>query len=66
MSHRKSDKISIILNKKEDIFTQIEAIKQSEQSDFKNFNITEKKYLEDNRLQFLNYLIMIELNINLL
>lgn len=43
MSHRKSDKISIILNKKEDIFTQIEAIKQSEQSDFKDFNITEKK-----------------------
>lgn len=43
MSHRNSDKFSIILNKKEDRFTQIKYIKQYEQSDFKDFNITEKK-----------------------
>lgn len=43
MSHRNSDKFSIILYKKEDRYTQIKDIKQSEQSDFKDFNITEKK-----------------------
>lgn len=43
MSHRNSDKFSIILYKKEDSITQIKDIKQSEQSDFKDFNITEKK-----------------------
>ncbi|QYN50689.1 hypothetical protein [Apibacter sp. ESL0404] len=43
MSHRNSDKFSIILNKKEDSITQIKDINHSEQSDFKDFNITEKK-----------------------
>lgn len=43
MSYRNSDKFSNILNKKEDSITQIKDIKQSEQSDFKDFNITEKK-----------------------
>lgn len=43
MSHRNSDKFSIILNKKEDRFTQIKDIKHSEQLDFKDFNITKKK-----------------------
>lgn len=43
MSHRNSDKFSIILYKKEDRYTQIKDIKQSEQSDFKDFNIIEKK-----------------------
>lgn len=67
MSHRNSDKFSIILNKKEDSITQIEAIKQSGQSVFIDFICKIKKnYLEINRLQFLNYLIMIELNIILL
>ncbi|WP_255466912.1 MULTISPECIES: hypothetical protein [Apibacter] len=40
MSNRNSDKISIILNEKEDIITRIETIKQLDQSDFKNFTIT--------------------------
>lgn len=58
MSHRNSDKFSIILNKKEDSITQIEAIKQSGQSVFIDF-ISKIKKIPRNQpvtiLELFNY-----------